>query len=107
MCFPSQNLKRAFQSPVIVGTRTAPFDNSWISTLAVSKSEQAESSEAIVFPPAEQKGSCWQLFCTTLPHGPCILDSMGGGKKATRYSSPKKQITFSHQLPGVLLNGTL
>lgn len=68
-----------------------------------------QSSEANVFPLAEQKGSCFQLFCTTLPHSPCILDLMRGGKKkkATRYNSPKKQITSSHQIPGVLLNGTL
>lgn len=32
-----------------------------------------QPSEATVFPLAEQKDSCFQLFCTTLPHGPCIL----------------------------------
>lgn len=50
-----------------------------------------QSSEANVFPLAEQKGSCFQLFCTTLPHSPCILDLMRGGKKKSyKIQQPKK-----------------
>lgn len=72
----------------------------------LSGSLNRQFSEANVFPFAEQKGSC-QLFCTTLPHGPCVLDSMRRKKKLQDKVAQKKQITPPHQLPGVLLNVTL